>query len=89
MRILDVKVMKCVPYWSIRYVGTVSPGIIDNCIRIRIPAAGDQCLRFFHIIQPNNILFNAIYATINFEMPRIRCIFVVIYATNGDLHLSK
>jgi len=36
-----------------------------------------------------NQLFDAQNATLNFEMPRIRCIFVVKYATNGGLYISK
>lgn len=41
------------------------------------------------IMQQINRLFNAKYATINFEMQRIKCIFVVKYATNGNFYISK
>ena len=36
-----------------------------------------------------NRLFNAIYATINFDMQRIKRIFVVNHATNEHLYISK
>ena len=39
-------------------------------------------------MQRINHIIDAKYATINFEMQRTKCIFVVKYATNENFHTS-
>ena len=40
-------------------------------------------------MQQINRLFVALFATINFDVQGIYCIFVVNYATNEQLHIPK